>query len=238
LRSCLLPPEQDLLKIARFTYDENAYTDLMAWSLRPATHPQSALRRQSEWLRSLGLSEADSVNLPAEPAPHVCTDDGRPDLVLYYPGAGFMVVLEAKTVTAEHATPGSGLPQSHTYPPAVLRRLGLDPSTIVQIVFLSPDGREAANPSAIKSTYLQFAAALATVVCELDDDLLRLVFRQLITHLATCAVPWTFDTRQILDRLTPLLDGSLAANAESLILENLDGINHLLRLLPQRRPDG
>jgi hypothetical protein len=46
------PVEHDLLAIARVV-EENSYTELLAWALRPGTHEPSARRRQQEWLASL-----------------------------------------------------------------------------------------------------------------------------------------------------------------------------------------
>lgn len=68
VRRWLLPPDHDLFHLARLTYGEDAYTNLMAWCLRPAMHPGSAVHRQRAWLCSLTIPEAEGLDSAAEPA--------------------------------------------------------------------------------------------------------------------------------------------------------------------------
>ena len=115
LRPWLLDdPAHDLLQIAGVTHVENAYTDLMAWSLHPETHRESAIKRQRGWLSTLAIPEASTIGKAVCPLVRPYTDDGNPDMVLRY--ERFVVVVEAKTGTLEHTAP-SGKLQSYAYPP-------------------------------------------------------------------------------------------------------------------------
>jgi len=233
LADWLLPVELDLLRIARLTFAEDAYTELLAWSLAPETDPKSALQRQRQWLRSLSLREADSLSEAADPEVQVLTEDGRPDMLLQY--LSFVVVVEAKTNSIEHETPASGLPQTIAYPTAVRHRLGLDEHIPVYMVFLTPDGRAAANHEAISTTYLNVAAALASALAhgQLPDDT-RSLFKLWITHLATCAVPYGVDVRRFMTDLAPVMSMPARPDMEQTILETLADINAVLSLVPTR----
>ena len=109
-----LNPDLDLLSrwytncdlLDRIVSLEDSYTELIAWALRPATHPESAQLRQRRWLASLGIDLANEA--PAEPRTQVLTHDGVPDLVLSF--GTKTVVVEVKTDSAEHPAP-SGLAQ-------------------------------------------------------------------------------------------------------------------------------
>lgn len=57
IRQWLINPDYDVLSVAGNTLDENAHTRLIAWYLDPATHPETALKRQSVWLSGLGISQ-------------------------------------------------------------------------------------------------------------------------------------------------------------------------------------
>src|SRR5262249_42230500 len=69
LAAWLLPPGHDLLDIARGTYGEDANTDLIAWALRPATHPATAVQRQRAWLSALPIPEVAALRVAAHPLP-------------------------------------------------------------------------------------------------------------------------------------------------------------------------
>jgi hypothetical protein len=231
IRRWLLPQGYDLLKEAGMTFDENAYTNLMAWSLRPSTHPATALQRQTAWLSALSIPGVDDLQQAADPLVRCRTADGAPDMVLRYDR--LVVVIEAKTGTEEHPTP-SGAPQSIAYPRAVRHHLGITTDVPVHLIFLTADGTAPASPDGVQATYLGFAAALAAglAAADLPEDL-RHLFRLWITHLATCAVPADLDIRRILTDVLPALAGDVW-RAEGALLANLTGINLLARLLPEK----
>ena len=171
----------DLLSIAGRSLIENSYTELMAWALRPTTHLASALRRQQAWLNVIGLDENICGQEPCVPQTQLITDDGIPDLVLQFKNS--TVVVEAKTGSAEHAAP-SMKPQTIAYQESVPRTLNLASDHTVAIVFITPDGREAKNPQAKSTTFIEFAFALARVLDgeELPADT-RAAYAMLFTHL-------------------------------------------------------
>jgi len=186
----------DLLSIAGFAYDEDPYTELIAWALDPATHLESAIQRQRAWLsRSPFAAELD-FDLPATPRTQLVTQAGIPDMVLQY--ERFAVVLEAKTGTGEHRTPRGDF-QTIDYPPAVKQKLGLPDSMPVRVVFLTPERREAANPNAFNTTFVDLSLALADVLegFQLSDEL-RHAYAMLFTHFLTCATPLGADLRCVI----------------------------------------
>jgi hypothetical protein len=221
--------EHDLLAVARRTYDEDAYTELLAWAIAPRTHAPTALRRQAAWLRSMGLPEPIS---PTQPRTQVGTDDGIPDLVLDYDS--FTVVVEAKTGSGEHETPGSGSMQTVSYPEAVRRRLDLSANKPVHLVFLTPDRREAANDDAVLTTYVDFALAMADALREEDlNPDLRALFKLVITHFATCAVSAGVDAATLLQLGTWwIADGVLVD--DGVLLSRLGDVQDLQRLFSLR----
>jgi hypothetical protein len=111
---------------------------------------------------------------------------------------GLLVIVEAKTDSAEHATP-SGQMQTEAYPPATRNALGLPENTPTWMVFLTPDRRRATNEDAICTSYLDFAFAL---VAELNPDELsrelQFAFGMLFTHFLVHATPADFDSREAL----------------------------------------
>lgn len=178
----------DLLSIAGFGSAEDPYTELMAWALRPSTHPDSAWLRQHAWLKQLGLVERVSCAGACEPETQVVFEDGRPDLVMQF--GGFEVVVEAKTGTAEHRTP-SGEMQTHAY-----KR-----SEETAVVFITPDRREAASESAIVTTFSEFVFCLAEAVeqCPPCNETLA-AFKMLFTHFLTHA-PVDADMKTLVNQL-------------------------------------
>jgi hypothetical protein len=229
LQPWLMP--HDLLAIAGLDYAEDAYTELVAWALNPNTHPASAGRRQQAWLAHLKLPSEIALRSPTHPVTQLLTADGIPDLVLRY--AEFVVVVEAKTVSDEHDTP-SGAMQTLAYAAAVRTTLGLPASTPVYIVFLTPDRRQAANPDAVRTSYLDFVLAMAEALDpnELSQDL-HAAFKMVLSHFALYAVPPGFDSRSFLcdtpDWLTP-------DAAASVILMNLLPIHQALALFCPQEP--
>ena len=229
LRGWLIDPAHDLLRIAGLTYGEDAYTDLIAWALRPSTHPPTALRRQQAWLARLGISESEMPAEPAEPITRLFTCDGIPDLIFNF--LHFVLVVEAKTGTAEHAAP-SGKSQTHAYGPAALEALGRDPKTPTITVFLTPHGSDAANPDAVLTTYADFAVALALELSpeELPEEVGHSL-RLLVTHFLGCAAPDGIDLVRVIDELSAAESDPDSAARERVLLANLSGVSRLIELL-------
>lgn len=218
----------DLLRIAGFTYAEDPYTELIAWAIHPNTHPDSAMQRQRAWLRSFPFDACLDFIRAAIPETQLFTNDGIPDLILKY--ESFVVVVEAKTGSAEHTAP-SGALQTVAYPDAVRHRLSLDESIPIYIVFLTPDRRAAANPKAVNTTFAEFSLSLAAELetVSLPEDL-RWAYRMLLTHFFTCAVPRGVDVLSLLRKANEWIehrdDRALLA---SKLNEILDAISLLIQ---------
>jgi hypothetical protein len=164
---------------------EDSYTELIAWALRPATHPESAQLRQRSWLASLGIDLANE--LPAEPRTQVLTPDGIPDLVLSF--GTQTVVVEVKTDSPEHPAP-SGTAQTLAYPDAVRSILQLNTTLPLHMVFLTPDSRAAENPDAICTNFAHFAVVLARALADMELPVdVRVLVGMVITLLATFESP-------------------------------------------------
>jgi hypothetical protein len=160
---------------------EDSYTELLAWALHPATHRQTAELRQRAWLASLGIDWRGASH--AEPKTWLQTEHGVPDLVLQY--GTQTVVVEVKTDSAEHLV-GSGGYQTLDYPDEVRKALDLGPGHQMHMVFITPDGREAASPDAKCTSFAQFALVMAKTLEHVDlaGDI-RTAFSMLITEFAT-----------------------------------------------------
>lgn len=189
----------DLLAVAGFRFVEDAYTELMAWALRPATHPASGVERQAAWLKVLGVDADDYPSDPCEPFTQMQTEDGIPDLVMALPT--MTICVEAKTGSTEHPTP-SGQPQTLAYPVSVRRALLAAADHRVKMVYLTPDGHEAENPEAVCTTYVEFVLAVAGALegHDLPPDT-RAAFRMLFTHLLTHATPPSTDAPALAHRI-------------------------------------
>jgi hypothetical protein len=189
----------DLLAIAGCRFVENAYTELMAWALKPDTHPDSARQRQAAWLGALGLDEAICDSRTCDVRTQVRTDDGIPDLVIRFDS--LTIGVEAKTGSAEHLAP-SGVLQSVAYGESIRRELRLKPDDKLQMVFITPDGRQAANDDAICTTYITFAMAFAAALDghEIPSDT-RAAFAIFFTHLLTCATPLEIDVPRMVEQI-------------------------------------
>lgn len=224
----LIPLECDLFEIARTVNDENAYTNLIAWSLSPATHPPTALRRQQAWLSALGIPESKCITFPVEPMLRLCTDDGFPDLVLRYPT--FVVVVEAKTKSEEHDAP-SGRPQTEAYPHAVRRRFALECSFPLHMVFLTPTGTPAKNPEAINTTYREFAFALARELTpgELPEDV-RYPYKLFFSHLIAHVDPSGVEICKVMNALADVFASPQGTVKEGILLSNLKAVYLLFTL--------
>jgi PD-(D/E)XK nuclease superfamily protein len=229
LRPWITP--HDLLAVAGLAYAEDPYTELIAWALAPSTHRPSAERRQRSWLESLPLRTPIAFPSPAEPLTQLATVNGVPDLVLQYDE--FVVVVEAKTGSSEHDTPGR-TPQTLAYPQAVASTFGLPSDTPVHIVFLTPDRRAATNPEAVRASYVDLVVALAGALepDELLDDL-RSAFKMLFTHFLLHAAPLGYDSRPLL--LDP--PAWLASNVEpGVMLSHLAAIHDTIAVFLPLEP--
>lgn len=217
----------DLLSVAGISFVEDAYTELIRWAIDPSTHPPSALRRQLGWLSKLTSSDVVSgITEACSPCTQVVTSDGIPDLVLNY--GHLLVIVEAKTGTDEHDAPQSGIPQTVAYPEAIRQKYGLSSATRVLVVYLTPDGRPAANPEAMQSTYATFVSALAQALDGVDlPDELRQSLRILFTHLLQNAV----DSNLEVARGIQILGGARPMEAEEVRI-HLPLITGLMRALP------
>jgi hypothetical protein len=189
----------DLLSIAGSRLVENSYTELMEWALRPATHPPSAQRRQQSWLKAIGLDENICGEAACIPQTQLVTDDGIPDLVLQFERS--TVVIEAKTGSLEHAAP-SQKPQTIAYEESVPKTLKLTSDHKIEVVFITPDRREAKNPRAKVTTFIEFAFALASV---LDDEQMpadaRAAYAMLFTHFLTSPNTTSVPVREVIDSI-------------------------------------
>lgn len=230
----LIDPAHDLLALAGLTYVENSYTRLLAWALRPSTDPETALQRQRLWLRALGISEAQSLTEAVEPQLQVFTGEGIPDMVLRYPT--FVLIVEAKTGTGEHAAPG-GEQQTFAYPAAVRRKLGLGDDFAVRMILLSPQGVPPANEEATATTFVTFALCFASALepAAFPEDV-RNLLRLWLSHLLQHAAPAGIDHRQFfreLDAMTTPDD----PRRNAFILRNLKAINSVLGHLQTSESD-
>jgi hypothetical protein len=215
----------DLLRIAGFTYAEDPYTELMAWALRPDTHPESAVQRQLAWLRGFPFGTGLHFERPATPRTQVRTEDGIPDLILEY--ETFVVITEAKTGSEEHLAP-SGTPQTLAYPDSVRRELGLDESKSVYMVFITPDRRKASNPEAFNTTFAEFALSLASALeaIPLPEDV-RWAYAMLFTHFFRCALPPETDPFAVIKNVDEWLNH---LDDDAFLIDRLNEIMGAIRL--------
>ncbi len=221
----------DLFSTAGLIYNEDAYTKLMAWVLNPEIHPGSAFVRQFAWFENIIPSfKANSIS-PVIPVLQPNTDDGVPDLVLPY--SSFIIAIEAKTGSEEHATPSTGLPQTVAYPKALLRKYSLPEDFPVYMIFITPDGRKPENSEAIVTTYVEFCYSIITKLkIDMFSDELRFAFRMIFTHLLTCAVPHGVDLRSIIERYDNIKQEN---DNEITLLSNLGSILTFNNLFFPRR---
>ena len=192
--------KDDLLAVAGCRFVEDAYTELMAWALRPETHPPSARQRQSAWLAALGLDREICNSSACEPLTQVRTDDGIPDLVMRF--EHLTICVEAKTGSAEHLTPSGIAMQTEPegYPHALRKTLNLEHAPIM--VFITPDGRQASSDGAVCTTYTQFVLALAGALDGSDmPHETRAAFAILFTHMLTCATSISVDVPGMIEQI-------------------------------------
>lgn len=221
----------DLLTVAGRHYDEDAYTELVAWALHPETHPASALGRQNAWLVALFPSGDHRVSRAIAPTTQVVTDTGVPDLILDFDE--FTIVVEAKTGSQEHEAASSGVDQTVAYPEAVRRALALPESKSVEMVFLTPDAREARNPHAVTTSYARFAAVVAQAVMEHELPVdLRGALSIVFVHF--WSLPLNGGARvlaALLGRLRNVFPRGKVTDDDSLLLSALGDLKQLESLL-------
>jgi len=161
----------------------------VSWALEPGVHRASAQARQINWLARLGIriQQRRAVSPQLQPT----TDDGVPDLVLDFPKD--VVVLEAKTGSAEHNAP-SGRPQTRAYVAAVKKRFDPERRKRHHLVFLTPDRRRARNKRAVNTTFAEFALAQAGIMRRRNMTAdTRAAFAMTITYLFVAGTPSTLD---------------------------------------------
>lgn len=145
LNGVLLENTCDILAAAGISGDENRYTKLMAWMLWPEGKPELALRFQKAWLQALGQHKiARRLKKAVKPETQKPTKNGCLDMVIDFRQPNFVLIVEAKTGTEEHETP-SGEMQTKAYPAALRRSLNLRYNHPIKVVFITSDGRKAAN---------------------------------------------------------------------------------------------
>ncbi len=198
LRPWLLPQRLDLFEVAGLTYDENAYTELIRWALCPEINSYSAGQCQKAWLRRLGVPAEDPFHA-GEVSTQLVTKDGIPDLIIRF--KQHVIVVEAKTGTAEHVTP-LGKMQTESYPIAVRAALSLPASTRVYVILLTPDRVAGHSSAAIAASYFELALALAegAAASQLNPPT-RSAYTQIISHLAVRAIPVGVSIPRLADSL-------------------------------------
>ncbi|MDA0323944.1 MAG: hypothetical protein O2923_14680 [Verrucomicrobia bacterium] len=225
----LLPPPCDILGAAGLNRDEVRYTRLIAWLLWPQGNPDLALRIQRAWLTKLGcVTVAENLTDAAEPKTEVATDDGRADLVMHFAHPEFVVIVEAKIDTEEHATPNTAW-QTAGYPAAVRRKLRLPEDHPGIMVFLTPDGREPHGSDVVVTTFEQVISTVSEAVCPHDlNPEMRWAYSAVITHLLTHATPGGADKVEAIRRYARCAQDEMT---EELLVRDLPLLGPLSRML-------
>jgi hypothetical protein len=215
----------DVVSVAGGELSETVYTELLAWAFSPPGHPELALACQRSYLRHL-VPELE-LDMPLRVDEQVWTDDGVPDIVLH--GNGHLHVIEAKTVSSEHATP-SGEMQTVAYARWVPAEVA--PSTLQyrSLIFLTLGGQAACNEAAICSTWLEVALCLADALETVDvSPDLRGTYAAIVTHWVRHATPGDVDAFDTFESLAALHGAS-----DRDVLDELPTLRRLAQLLPRR----
>jgi len=221
----------DLLTVAGASFVEDAYTELVAWSLYPQGNPDVALVCQQAWLSSLGISGAASIQTPTIPHTQFVAKGGRPDIVMDYRDDGFVVVVELKTGSEEHETPRGGM-QTEAYPRLVRKSLALPDQFRVEMVFLTPSGILAASEEAINTTYHQFVVSLASAVAGRTlPPAIHWSYCTIFSHLLKHASPGGIDGVSILRSVARLLAENAGELSYGATPENLSELRSSIMLL-------
>lgn len=195
----------DLLARSGRSRLEDPYTELLAWALAPHASKDKTdpvhLALQKSWLRRMGLNEqAEVINKTATPQTQVVLERMRPDLVLRC--LDFIVVVEAKTDSAEHAVPGNGGSQTEAYAPAIRRHYGLVETFPVHVVFLTVDRTPAQSSAAKNATWLDCAQSFVDVLeAEKLPKQLEAALSLLLSHYLAHAGPSHLNVRGAVEKL-------------------------------------
>jgi len=230
LNGVLLENTCDILAAAGLSGDEDRYTKLMAWMLWPKGKPELALRFQKAWLHALGQHKiARRLKKAVEPETQRLTKNGRLDMVMDFRQPNFALIVEAKTGTEEHEAP-SGEMQTIAYPAELRRSRNLKDNYPIRVVFLTPDGRKAANPKAICTTYETFVMAIADSIGKMSLGL-RWAYSFVITHLLEYAASGGTGSLSIIRRIAKRGSSTSGGLSDKEILENVGTLGRLCRSL-------
>ncbi len=213
----------DLILVAGHRHVENCYTRLVAWALGYKNPSPIAEAIQRRWLRR--LLPLDRVPNPLRVIQQLQTDDGgTPDLALL--GDDLVVVVEAKTRTAEHEAAQTGRPQTEAYLEATREALRVPADAPGWVIYLTMRGDEPANKAAVATTFVE----LALVILEALDGVSAenaWPYRSLASHWLLHAAPGV-----------SVSDVAALACAESLaegeLLRQLAQVARLERFVPTR----
>jgi hypothetical protein len=171
-------------------------------------------------------------HLPLQPAvvrsQLVTKLDGNPDLILSFPN--WVIVVEAKTGTLEHATP-SGKMQTEAYEAAVRSAMSLAPEVRVDVVYLTLARSQPHSRLAIPASYLEIAFALAEGLDRVEmEPPLRHSYALLISHFATVGLPSNLSIRTLAPQAQTWTDSAARQAACQKHLRALLALRRLLNL--------
>lgn len=230
LNGVLLENTCDILAAAGLSGDEDRYTKLMAWMLWPEGKSELALRFQKAWLQALGLhKKAGLLKKAVKPETQRLTKNGRLDMVMDFRQPNFVLIVEAKTGTEEHEAP-SGEMQTIAYPAALRRSLNLRYNHPMEVVFLTSDGRNAANLKAICTTYETFVMAIADSIEKMSLGL-RWAYSFVITHLLEYTASEGTGSLSIIRRIAKRGSSTSGGLSDKELLENVGTLGRLCRSL-------
>ncbi len=170
----------------------------------------------------------------AEPETQVRTNDGVPDLVMRF--GPHVLCVEAKTASAEHPAPASGKAQTVAYPDAIRDTLRLSPEARVPVVFITLDGRPAANVEAVSATYAQFALAVVGGLEPFDVPRpIWATYAVLFTHLlGLSAAPGTDDLPALVNQVIDWSGQSGWDDAGQIYKRQAQLVSAIAMLIPER----
>ena len=230
----IVPQTSDVLSASGLRGHEDPYTKLIAWILAPKGQPELGLRCQRSWLNAIGLNTlADRLTVSGQATTQLVTDNGRPDLVLHFRKPNFVLIVEAKVSSQEHVIPNKEW-QTKGYPLAVRRKLGVPADYPGAMVLLTPDGREAASPDAIVTTYETFVVAIAESLS--PDELppaLAGAYSLAITNMLTHAAAGGINKAEALEVFMKL--PKTIHRSDKVILEHLNSLGALCQSLNSRK---
>ena len=227
----ITPSSCDILAIAGISRFEDPYTNLIKWMLYPPGRSDLALRCQKAWLKTLNIQFEKEIEEAIEPIVQFVTDDGRADLLIHFARQRVLLIIESKVSSLEHEVP-SGSTQTSAYPFAVRKKLGLPDDYRTEMVFLSPDGIQASDQSAINATFEDFVTAIAFVLSPDEMDFyLRSAYAIIISHLLAHAAPFGFDKSEALRDLEKCIGKQAQRLSDEQIISKLGIIGPICRSL-------